>query len=80
MECPRGLYLGRYCTVHYHFDVDDMQLYLSFKSAHVDQQLTIMCIETFTNEIKSWLMQNMLKLNCGKTKLHVLCAPHTSLQ
>ena len=66
--------LGQICAnqVHYHLYADDQQIYLSFKSGHAGVQLAqddcIHCMERCIEEIRNWMVRNMLKLNDEKTE------------
>ena len=55
-----------------HFYADDSQLYLSFKPKVHDTNDIVLRVELCVNEIKTWMIDNQLKLNDDKTELIVL--------
>jgi exonuclease III len=61
----------------YHFYADDTQIYLSFKAqdqSSFDENL--LKIENCIVSIKSWMSENMLKLNDDKTEVLFITSPY----
>ena len=57
-----------------HFYADDTQLYCSFKLHN--QAASVKAIESCLNDIDTWMLANMLKLNRDKTELIVIGPKH----
>ena len=73
---PIGRIIKKY-NLRYHIYADDIQIYISFNPSDptsIQSALTILaaCI----NEIRSWMTENMLKLNNDKTEFFVATSSH----
>lgn len=62
--------LARKHGVNFHLYADDCQLYMSFKQQNCS--VTASKMKCLVNDIKSWMTNNMLKLNEDKTEIIVL--------
>ena len=62
--------LARSHGVDFHIYADDCQLYMAFKRDNT--LITASKMECLVNDIKSWMTNNMLKLNEDKTEIMVL--------
>ena len=62
--------LARSHGVDFHIYADDCQLYMAFKRDNT--LITASKMERLVNDIKSWMSNNMLKLNEDKTEIMVL--------
>ena len=51
---------------NYHVYADNTQLYITFKSSQEPADSCITTLEKFIQEIRSWMRQNVLKLNDEK--------------
>ena len=64
--------LGKICRkhgIHYHLYADDSQLYMSFKpSKPRSKEMCLHQMEGCISDIRSWVANNMLKLNDKKTE------------
>ena len=64
--------LGQICRkhgIHYHLYADDNQLYMSFKpSKPGSKEMCLHQLEGCISDIRSWMTNNMLKLNDEKTE------------
>ena len=64
--------LGQICRkhgIHYHLYADDSQLYMTFKpSKPGSKEICIQQLEGCISDIRSWMANNMLKLNDEKTE------------
>ena len=55
-------------NLNYHVYADDTQLYITFKSSQEPADSCITTLEKCIQEIRSWMRQNVLKLNDEKTE------------
>ena len=61
--------IGRKHDMNFHLYADDMQLYLSFDDCSpISRQAALAKMEACINDIISWMLVHMLKLNDSKTK------------
>ena len=60
----------------FHLYANNTQLYFAFRLGTAEQHSSLACIEACVSRIDSWLVQNKLKLNTGKTELLILNASH----
>ena len=59
----------------FHFYADDTQLYISFKSGSSCKS-AILSLENCVEDIKKWMLENMLKLNDDKTEFLLIGSPY----
>ena len=75
--------IARSHDLSHHFYADDTHLHFSFeKSSPEDLSTCKSAIEDCINDIDLWMLENKLKLNCGKTEIIVLSSsylPHPVL-
>ena len=68
--------LGQICRkhgIHYHLYADDSQLYMSFKpSKPGSKERCLQQLEGCISDIRSWMANNMLKLNDEKTEFIIV--------
>ena len=58
--------------MEYHCYADDTQIYLSIDPEQADVDTALQRIETCIDDIRTWMNQNVLKLNDSKTEFMVL--------
>ena len=75
--------IARSHDLSYHFYADDTQLYLSFETSSPEDLSTCKsALEDCVKDIDLWMLENKLKLNCGKTEIIVFsssCRPRPAL-
>ena len=67
--------LGNICnhSLNFHLYADDTQFYISFKPrGSISRQTAISQVEACIKDIKTWMTNNLLKLNDDKTELLVI--------
>ena len=80
------LYLsGLYKTIERHLPqvhgyADDNQLYLSFKPGGTNEQMALEAMEACVQDVRSWMINNKLKINDSKTEFLILGSKHTLSQ
>ena len=68
--------IARSHDLSYHFYADDTQLYLSFETSSPEDLSTCKsALEDCVKDIDLWMLENKLKLNCGKTEIIVYFHP-----
>ena len=73
---PVSAILQHHC-MPYHIYADDTQLYCT--SHFNDQASTIASLEKCISDIRSWMIQNKLKINDDKTEFLVISSPRVSI-
>ena len=66
--------LVRGFNIEFHSYADDTQLYIAFKPDEKD--ITIQQLELCIAKIRSWMIENKLKLNDDKTEFLLISSPH----
>ena len=75
---PLG-YIIRNHNQDFHLYADDTQLYISFKPCDsISRQTAISQIEACIKDIKTWMTNNLLKLNDDKTELIIVTTSETT--
>ena len=60
-------------SLDFHLYADDTQLYISFKPCDsISRQTAISQVEACTKGIKTWMTNNLLKLDDDKTELNII--------
>ena len=63
--------------LNYHIYADDVQIYMFFNpKVPGDAACTIFKLLSCVNELRTWLLNNMLKLNDSKTEFFISASPH----
>jgi len=78
--CTYTLPLGKilqYHNIPYHIYADDTQLYCTSPIDSTKETLSLM--EACVKDIRSWMVQNKLKINDDKTEFLILSSPRTSV-
>ena len=66
-------------NLDFHLYADDTQLYISFKPCDsISRQTTIPQVEACIKDIKTWMTNNLLKLNDDKTELIIVTTSETT--
>ena len=66
-------------SLDFHLYADDTQLYISFKPCDsISTQTAISQIEACIKDIKTWMTNNLLKLNDDKTELIIITTSETT--
>ena len=66
-------------SLDFHIYADDTQLYISFKPCDsISRQTAISHIEACIKDIKTWMTNNLLKLNDDKTELIIITTSETT--
>ncbi len=73
---PLGAILRHY-NIDYHIYADDTQLYCSFKIDSLNEVLNV--VSTCISDIRSWMIQNKLKINDDKTEFVLITSPYVKL-
>ena len=69
--------IARSHDLSYHFYADDTQLYLSFETSSPEDLSTCKsALEDCVKDIDLWMLENKLKLNCGKTEIIVFSSSY----
>ena len=75
---PLGNIIRNY-NLDFHLYADDTQLYISFKSCDsISRQTGISQVEACIKDIKTWMTNNLLKLNDDKTELIIITTSETT--
>ena len=77
---PLGDIIRNY-NMQFHFYADDSQLYLTFTPG--DNDSSVNCkktMENCINHVKTWMANNLLKLNDEKTEMLLVGSPSTEIQ
>ena len=70
--------VGRKHRLKNHLYAADSQLYVAFKPKDTSVNDVIVQVEDCVTEVRSWMLQNRLKLNDDKTELIVFSPKHYS--
>jgi hypothetical protein len=63
--------------LNYHIYADDVQIYMSFNpKIPGDATCAIFKLSTCVEELRHWMLSNMLKLNDSKTEFFIATSPH----
>ena len=72
---PQGSCLGPVLFTQYassHAYADDHQLYMAFSPNLESQNQTVSCMESYLDDVKSWMISNKLKMNDSKTEFIII--------
>ena len=73
---PVGAIIRNY-NLECHFYADDTQVYVAFNpGCNITREATLQNVENCVGEIKSWMTNNLLKLNGDKTEVMLFASKH----